>query len=223
MKNAKSKVKEIFKLAFKVLEKHGIPTGSITLQFAAYRNYSSTHDLLFQCSKWENNANNLIDFLKPLEVSGGWGNEAIEVGFEHAAREAEARRLAQVIVIGDIGANTTTEVAERRSHRGEKYWLDNGFSNPIDAETQLARLQACNVPVYPFFVEKSARSAFESYAAMTGGTAAFLDVNSSRGGELLTDFITERVLYSIGGENGAALVTSYKEIASEARAKGYSR
>jgi hypothetical protein len=223
MKNAKSKVRDIFTLAFQVLEKHGIPTGSITLQFAAYRNYDSTHDLLFQCSKWENNANNLIDFLKPLEVSGGWGNEAIEVGFEHAAREAEAGRLAQVIVIGDVGANTSEEVAQKRAERGEKYWLDHGFPNPTYAEAELARLSACNVPVYPFYVCKSARAAFEGYAAKTGGKADFLNVNSSRGGELLTDFITERVLYSIGGENGAALVSSYKEIASEARAKGYSR
>jgi hypothetical protein len=64
-------------------------------------------------------------------------------------------------------------------------------------ETQLARLRAYDDGRYLF--------------------AKFLN------GAPLIYFTNERVPHSIGGENGATLVTSYKAIASEAQAKGCSR
>ena len=54
------------------------------MKVAFYRNYDSNKDILYQESNWETHAPNLKKFLAPIDVDGGWGNEAVEVGFYHA-------------------------------------------------------------------------------------------------------------------------------------------
>ena len=41
-----------------------------------------------------------------ISASGGWGNEAIEIGLQHANKEQMLDELSQVILIGDAAANT---------------------------------------------------------------------------------------------------------------------
>ena len=53
----------------------------------AYRNYNSTKDMLLQASTWASDADYLEQFLQTLNVSGGYGREAIEVGLAHANEE----------------------------------------------------------------------------------------------------------------------------------------
>jgi hypothetical protein len=44
----------------------------------------------------------LIEFLNKIRVDGGWGNEAIEVCFNHVNSLPE---VDQIIIIGDAAAN----------------------------------------------------------------------------------------------------------------------
>ena len=53
-----------------------------------------------------------------ISVSGGMGNEAVEIGFQHAVREAQncgSIPLRQVFLIGDMPPNTKQEVDSRRN------------------------------------------------------------------------------------------------------------
>ena len=59
-----------------------------------------------------------------MSVSGGWGNEAIEVCFQAINK---MNNVSQVVLIGDAPGNTDYDVIENREMRGEEYWVKNGF------------------------------------------------------------------------------------------------
>ena len=44
-------------------------------------------------------------------MSGGWGNEAIEVGLQHANT---LENIGEIFIIGDARGNTPAEVKEKR-------------------------------------------------------------------------------------------------------------
>jgi len=100
---------------YEILRSRGI-TGGFEIQMAVYRNYNSDMNKLFQFSPFCTNANDLINFLQPVKVDGGWGNEAIENLYNHVLRfESE---VDQLIVIGDAACNTPGEVGSKRLNRG---------------------------------------------------------------------------------------------------------
>ena len=43
---------------------------------------------ILQNSSWESRAERLKTFMDGIGVSGGMGNEAVEIGFQHAVNEA---------------------------------------------------------------------------------------------------------------------------------------
>ncbi len=53
------------------------------VKIVCYSNYNVAADELLVVSGWEMDPRRLISFLDDVGVRGGWGNEAIEVGFEH--------------------------------------------------------------------------------------------------------------------------------------------
>ena len=78
---------------------------SSTSQFmlGVYRNYNCSAEMVFQSTPFENQAQNLLTFLKNIKADGGWGNEAIETAYYHINTMAD---VDQVIIIGDAPANT---------------------------------------------------------------------------------------------------------------------
>ncbi len=58
-------------------------SGQFELKFVIYRNYNSTHDLILQYNNFENTSDKLLKWISGTSVSGGWGNEAIEIGLQH--------------------------------------------------------------------------------------------------------------------------------------------
>ena len=81
-------------------------------------------------SSWESKSVSLVPFMNSIQVSGGLGNEAIEIGLFHANQEAEKDEgISLVILIGDEPANTEKEVIQsRNTFHGEAYW-QNKFGN----------------------------------------------------------------------------------------------
>jgi len=107
-----------------VIIKENKVSGSYEIEIDIYRNYSSDFDLLFVSSGFQSSAIKLSEFLNKISVSGGQGREAIEVLFQHINR---TNNVDQVILIGDIAANTPQEVAQRRSWKPEAYWNQHNF------------------------------------------------------------------------------------------------
>ena len=63
--------------------------------------------------------------MKNIKPECGWGNEAIEIGLWHANNENENQAISQIILIGDMPANTESEIKiNRESIYGEKYWSE---------------------------------------------------------------------------------------------------
>jgi hypothetical protein len=213
LSGAKQKVKTMFANAYTILEQEGYEA-AFELQFAVYRNYSSPAEHLLQYSGWASKPSELVDFMDGIRPAGGMGNEAIEVGFWHVNNEiAAGSKVSQVILIGDMPANTPEEVVTKRRKKSEEYWSTTKFAMPVNAATELAKIQEKGVPVHAFYLRDNAKSMFKDTARTTGGTSCALDLNSND--DMLTHLITTNILNKVGGvrggvDHGAILVNAYR-------------
>ena len=101
------------------LVKNKLDEDIILMKIAGYRNYSSLEQKLFQASpEWTSDTKNLISFLQnSLQINGGQGNEAIEVGLQFANKEIKDNNgvpLSMIIIIGDAPPNTERDVKRNR-------------------------------------------------------------------------------------------------------------
>ncbi|CAF4542845.1 unnamed protein product [Rotaria sp. Silwood2] len=207
----KNTVDIMFERAAEILQDNNISPDSFQIQFVVYRNYNSRENKILQYSPWETKPDNLRAFMNKIEVDGGWGNEAIEIGFWHANKEHERENITQVILIGDAPPNKKDDVIQKREGFGEDYWKKTKFPQPIYYEDELAKLTSSNIPVHAFYVARGAEEKFTEIATQTGGRCKMLDINSADGAKMLTDFITVEILRNVGkSSNGDALAAAYE-------------
>ncbi|CAF4640605.1 unnamed protein product [Rotaria socialis] len=209
---SKNAVDIMFERASAILKEKGFASNSFEIQFAVYRNYNSKEEKILQYSPWETKPDNLRAFMNTIEVEGGWGNEAIEIGLWHANQENSREPITQVILIGDAPPNTQVEVKDRRKQYGERYWLGTKFGKQTYYENELENLKTCKIPIHAFYVVEPAKDIFQKIAQNTGGRCEMLDINSKAGAKMLTDLVTEEILNNIGGSvKGDVLVKAYRE------------
>uniref|UniRef100_A0A6B2KWF2 Uncharacterized protein n=1 Tax=Arcella intermedia TaxID=1963864 RepID=A0A6B2KWF2_9EUKA len=196
---AKNTVNVMFERALAVLaEKRN--SSAFELQFAVYRNYSSYDNILYH-SNWESKPDALRTFMDSVGPSGGMGNEAIEAGFWHVNKEINnGGKVTQVILIGDMPPNTEEEVIYRRARFSEQFWLKK-FGPAKDAFEELENIANHKIPVHAFYVDFDAKEQFSEIARISKGKVAYLDVNSPKGAEDLTDAVTESILLDLGGND----------------------
>jgi len=215
LQKAKNAVSTMFERITVILKENGKPANSFEMMFAVYRNYSAPESLLLQSSPWESNPENLRKFMETVSANYGcWPGEAVEIGLAHANRERDKGDVSQVILIGDMPANTETQVISHRNayNGGESYWKKTQlFANPTNYKQEMKRLAERNIPVHAFYVANSARTNFEEIAGATKGQCEFLDINSTRGSDQLTDLVCVEVLKNAGGSDGKAFVEAYKK------------
>ena len=143
--------------------------------------------------------------MKTISAKGGWGNEALEIGFMNAANEMEEGGLSQIIVIGDMPPNTRSEVQRKRSSLTSQVF---GSSVPETYwEDELQKLQG--VKVHTFYITEAAREVFERIASLQGGSSCHLDINSPSGADMLTKLVTRELLRAADGVRGEDLVRAY--------------
>jgi len=212
LQKAKNTVGIMFERARVVLDENGLASCNFELQFVVYRNYNSREDKLLQFSGWESKSDKLRNFMKSIQVEGGLGNEAIEIGLSHVNEISDSDLVNQVILIGDAPPNTQQEVGKKRSREfGESYWKTTKYHQPTFYQTEIQQLQQKGIPVHAFYVDKYAKTVFEEISQTTNGTCNFLDINSEKGAELLTDLVTQQILRNAGGSDGEKLVEWYQQ------------
>jgi len=181
LQKAKNTVDTMFQRCTEILEEKKFKADSFQLQFAVYRNYSSGDHYLLQSSPWETRPNSLRSFMNNINVSGGQGNEAIEIGLWHANNENDKEAISQIILIGDMPANSENDVKNNRQYRGEEYWSKTKFKDATHYKKELAKLKSKQIPIHAFYVCNAAKSNFEEISKETGGRCEFLDINSPKG------------------------------------------
>ncbi|KAJ9446346.1 Protein translocase subunit SecA [Diplonema papillatum] len=186
--SAKAVLCETFKRLFATMHDAGVTT-EFALQLAIYRNYNHKP---FVHSKWSSSAEPLLEFISPVVVEGGYGEEAVELGLQHAANENEADGVSQVILMGDAPANPSDRWPE----------MTTDYAREAD------RLAAKSVPVHTFVLADWARTNFEDISKRTGGTSCSLDVNSPGASDIILNHWSTCVLEDIGGSD---LVEVYKK------------
>ncbi|CAF1002767.1 unnamed protein product [Adineta steineri] len=209
---AKDTVCTMFERASTVLMEKNIPSDAFQMQFVIYRNYNSKEERILQVSSWETKPNNLRAFMNGIGPEGGHGEEAIEIGLWRAAKESESEdSISQVILIGDAPANSEEDVHTKRSLLGETYWKTTIFTEPTYYEVELQKLKNKNIPVHAFYLHDFAKENFQKIANETGGRCEQLDIHSSSGAELLTNFVTKEVLRKAAGSQGDEVIELYRK------------
>lgn len=211
LQKCKNTINVMFERAAAILRENSIRADLFEIQLVMYRNYCCREDQILQSSPWETKPDNLRGFMNTIDVRGGLGNEAIEIGLWHANQEHQREGITQVILIGDAAPNTKADVDTKRNKRGDYYWANTKFSQRTYYEDELTQLKANQIPVHAFFVAPKAESSFRMIANKTGGRCERLDIESSAGSELLTNLVTEEILRNVGGcSKGNDLVEAYR-------------
>ena len=207
----KETVCTMFERASSILAEKHLPSNAFQMQIAIYRNYNSSERKILQTSPWETKASNLRAFMDTIGPEGGMGAEAIEIGLWHAVRESRMEdSVSQVILIGDAPSNTQSEVSEKRARFGEVYWGKTRFDKPTYYAHEIQKLKEKSIPVHAFYLDRYAQDNFEQIARETRGRCEQLDIHSSDGAELLTNFVTEEVLRKTAGNQGDSAVELYR-------------
>ena len=219
----KTRVKEILRRVGEELSAQNVTSG-FEVQFVVYRNYPSLEKDLLVVSEWSRDPQALFDFIDKTAVSGGvGGTEAIEVALWHVNQQATRPRgkVTQVILIGDQGPSSQTEVTERRAQVkadgliGEQYWSKTeSFKTAVFYKTELDKDHPINkkkIPIHTNYVptysgEMPAKTAFEEIARLTGGKCRELRVGNSKDSEELTHVIAARILKDIENNLGDAAI-----------------
>eukprot|EP01035_Chromulina_nebulosa_P020866 gene20866-27044_t len=171
----KSNIKEIIRRVYNLLSSLSPkPNVVVEIQFVVYRNYNSPSNLLLQASNWSSDPQTLFEFIDHSKVSGGYYNEAIEVGLWHVNRELDrGSNVTQVILIGDMPPNTEAEIdLKRQCHGGESYWEKTIFKKKVFYKTELDKIARRQIPIHCFYLEDMngtllAQAAFEEVARRT--------------------------------------------------------
>lgn len=192
IEKTKNTLETMFMRIFEIMTAENQQNKAFQVKLCAYRNYSSPIDKILEMSTWESEPNNLIQFLKSISTSGGQGNEAIEIGLWQANQEHD---LSQVIIIGDMPANTKSEVAQKRA--GNANLAQSRYSQATYYEDELALLINKGIQVHAFYVGKTAKQNFTKIAEDSGGEHKLLDINSSRGSDMLINLVTMQILKKI--------------------------
>jgi superfamily II DNA/RNA helicase len=199
----KKTLNTMFERVNDILNENHVQQG-FQIKIAVYRNYSSSENMILEQSNWEAKPHNLMEFLKKIYVSGGMGNEAIEIGLWQANQEQE---LSQIILIGDMPPNTKQDVQNKRSSTG---FRSSKYSSPTFYLDEVNIIRSKNIKVHSFYVNYAAKSSFEEIARLTTGSCQFLNINSSDGSKNLIDLINVELLRNIGGASGEVLVAAYR-------------
>ena len=141
--------------------------------------------------------------MNSIDVEGGMGNEAVEIGFQHAVNEAKNCGnipLRQVYLIGDMPPNTKEEVDSRRN--SYQFWRGTKFEAPAYWDSELAKLKQLNVQVNTFYLNTYCQPSFIDIANRTGGTSCLLDVTKPDSQEILLGLFIPNILKMIGEANG---------------------
>ena len=134
LEKSKSTVVAMFDLLHETLKEKNYDENGFQIMFAVYRNYSSPYDKLLESSEWTSQSSKLQTFLNKVNVQGGQGNEAIEVGLNLVLKEHNKtdKGIDQVILIGDAPSNSDQETNRKRKGRGENYWSQYPeFAQPV--------------------------------------------------------------------------------------------
>ena len=146
------------------LVKNQLDEDLILMKIAGYRNYNSLEQKLLQASPdWTSNTKNLTSFLQnTLQIEGGWGNEAIEVGLQFAnqeIRECNGIPLSMIIIIGDAAPNTPDDVKAKRKHtavnlvKDKTYWqTTKDYKDATTWEEEITLIKDSEIPVHSFYV-----------------------------------------------------------------------
>ena len=105
------------------------------------------------------------------------------------------------MLLGDAAPNTREQVAAGRARHGEAYWANSRFSSPTFWQEEAELLADKEIPVHTFHLIRQAEGAFRQLASMTNGENRFLDVTNSGAAGILTQFVCEKCLHDIGGDD----------------------
>lgn len=214
LEGTKLALRSMFSHASQIIQDELGQKASFEMQLYAYRNYNAPAAQLLEVSPWETSPESLRQFVTPMKATWGWNEEAIEVALHHAVKEHERKPIGQIIILGDAPPNNREDTHYKREDgRGETYWKDTAFAEPVYFDEQIQKLHDYGIPIHTFYLGSEAKDAFEDMSlAEHNAESKPLDLKKGDAADLLTNAVTENMLKAyvgFGGE-GERLVEVYR-------------
>ena len=209
----KSYLAVVFTRCFEIIEKNLGKGAGFEMQLGVYRNYNcSTEKALFSATDFSSTAAPILKFLSNVHVDGGWGREAIEIGFAHALNMHHHDPVSQIIVVGDAPPNNRADTKHKRA-RGRcplSKWKEPVFFDDLHQ-----RVVNEGIVVNSVYVPTQASAEWRrGFMAMTanGGFSEDIVLSNKKAGEQLCAAISKCILKQMSKEKGSAMVSEYDKI-----------
>ena len=141
---------------------------------------------VIEASPWTDNPASLVKFVGSIRCHSGTGcdgPEAVEAALYHANNDP-TQQPTRVLLIGDAPPHH-----ERKGQKLERLTVhasnlgDGGFVAggvlSTDYRQECTKLKEKQVKVFSFYLNESAKAAFDEIASMTGGESKKLDCNDA--------------------------------------------
>ena len=204
---------EVFTRCFKIIaDKLGQGVG-FEMQLGIYRNYNvPTEDMFFSATDFASTPETLVTFLNKANAAGGWGREAIEIGFAHAMKMHAVESISQIIVVGDAPPNTRDDSDMKRAGRSfsPKKWKEQVYFDTVHAAAVDESIVVSTV--YVDTQNNSAwRQGFVSMAA-NDGFVEDIDINNKEAGATLCYQFSKCILQHLSKDKGSSMVSEYEKL-----------
>ena len=152
----------------------------LEFELGCYRNYNCpTRAHAFCASGFAAEADPLHQFLLPVSARGGWGREAIELGFAHVLHVHEQSAVDHIIVVGDAPPNSRNDTNLKRDAGGCEWgpavYFDDVHQQVMDAGIMVSTIFTPSC-AHSDVVDADWESEFSQMVA-NGGLHCRIDVN----------------------------------------------
>lgn len=198
--DTKNCINSVFKRTKEMLTEKKI-NKNFYINIGLYRNYSSGKNQIYESSGWCCDVKEIEIFLINQGVSGGQGNEAIEVALHNLNLHLNSSDLniQNAILIGDAAPNTKEEVKKNKKPM-LKDFVGTNYEKDLYYEFELEKIINSKVKIDTYYLDNRAKESFGEIANKTNGKCEFLDIKDPKSKEILTGIFSTTVLKEIGGE-----------------------
>lgn len=204
--SAKKATTQIFTSLFDAVKSMNRGSPVLEIQICVFRSYSSKPEEILNPSKWQRNAESLVEYLETITFKKEWSHGAVEVGLAHAVKEYQTDP-GQVIVV-TFAAPYRDQIDTRRRESPHKR---GEHEEAVDFEEQLHMLAGTlHVPVHMCFLSSRGKEDFDS--RKLPGSSMVLDIKGNYSSFI--DTITA-VFLSGCGNHGEAIATQRQHLDSE--------
>jgi len=187
----------VFTRTQKILNDSGKSNLGTLIKVGIYRNYNcSLISDIYECSDFHHEASEISAYVNSKSVSGGLGDEAVELALQNVNFTHSKDPLSQVILIGDADAQSENDAEKNRNAYKHNY-KGTLIETPTNYKKEIPILVSNKIKVHSFSISSKPFKTFKEISDATGGSCNLLEVSNDKSTELMTNIICKEILNNL--------------------------